>query len=161
MKRVSIFWLLLILALTACGPNQPSSEALASQNGIEVFDAWVRAAAPKPEMAPGAHAGGAVTGAFMLLKNSTDQPDVLISASSDVAKDVQIHETTMQDGVMSMAEVAGVTVPAGASTELKPGGYHVMLIGLQRELKVGETITLSLVFKNAGEITLQLPVRMP
>jgi copper(I)-binding protein len=161
MKKVFGLLLLLVLVLTACAPAAGSGEPALSQNGIEIFDPWVRAAAMKAETGDDMHSGGAVTGAFMLLKNTTDQADTLLGASSDVAEMVQIHETTMSGGVMSMAEVAGVEIPAGGLAELKPGGYHVMLIGLKRELKEGETIPLVLFFENAGEVSIQVPVKMP
>lgn len=163
------FSLLLILTflLVACAPSNGSKqipvdagEPVISQNGIEIFDPWVRAAAMNPDAGdtPG---GGAVTGAFMFIKNTNSQADMLLSASSEAAADVQIHETTMSGGVMSMAEVTGVEIPAGDMAELQPGGYHIMLIGLEQELKAGDSITIVLGFKNAGEITVQVPVRMP
>jgi periplasmic copper chaperone A len=157
------FSLLLIFTflLAACAPSNGSKqtpldagEPAISQNGIEIFDPWVRAAAMNP-------GGGAVTGAFMFIKNTNTQVDMLLSAGSDAAADVQIHETTMSGGVMSMAEVTGVEIPAGAMVGLQPGGYHIMLIGLERELKAGDSIIIVLGFKNAGEIAVPVAVRMP
>jgi len=168
MKKVFGLGLMIIFILAACAPAAVSTEPIVSQNGIGVSDPWVRAAAMKEEMGEGMQDdsqgdmhGGAVTGAFMLIRNTGSQDDMLVSASSDAAMDVQIHETTMADGVMSMAEVPGVTIPAGGEAELRPGGYHVMLIGLKEELKVGDTVTLVLTFQNAGEISLEVPVKMP
>ncbi len=168
MKKVFGLSFMVVFILAACAPAAVSSEPIVSQNGIEVSDPWVRAAAMKEDMGEGMQDdnqgdmhGGAVTGAFMLIKNTGSQDDMLISASSDVAMDVQIHETTMADGVMSMAEVPGVKIPADGVTELKPGGYHVMLIGLKQELKVGDTVTIVLTFQNAGDISLEVPVKMP
>lgn len=158
MKKVSGLFLVLIFVLAACAP---AGEVAVSQNGIEILDPWVRAAAMKEDMSEEMAGGGSVTGAFMQIRNTTDQADALLSASSAVAADVQVHETTMQDGVMSMAEVSGVEIPAAGMAELKPGGYHIMLIGLKQELKAGDTVTLVLTFENAGEITVQVPVSMP
>lgn len=158
MKKVSGLLLVLIFVLAACAP---AGEVAVSQNGIEIIDPWVRAAAIKEDMGEEMAGGGAVTGAFMQIRNTTDRADVLLSASSEVAAEVQIHETSMQGGVMSMAEVSGVEIPAAGMAELKPGGYHIMLIGLTQELKVGDTVTLVLTFENAGEITVQAPVSMP
>lgn len=169
MKKVFSLSLMLVFILAACAPAAVSSEPVVSQNGIEISDPWVRAAAMKEDMGEGmhddSHSGdmhdGAVTGAFMMIKNTGSQADMLVSASSEAAMEVQVHETTMTDGVMSMAEVPGVEIPAGGMAELKPGGYHVMLIGLKEELKVGDTVTIVLTFQNAGEISLEVPVRMP
>lgn len=160
MKLQKYFFLftILIFALSACASEDMGAPAV-SQNGLEIYAPWVRAAGLNP--GGGTHGGGAVTGAFMLVKNTNDKADMLLSASAEVAEDVQIHQTSMSNGVMSMAEVYGVEVPANGQAELKPGGYHVMLIGLKQELRDGETITLRLNFQNAGEVVVQAAVRNP
>ena len=155
---VIIFFAVFFLA--ACAPTA-MGEPVAMQNGIEIYAPWVRAATMKSDMGEGMHGGGAVTGAFMLLKNTTAEADMLLSAESDVAAEVQIHETSMSNGVMSMSEVFGVEIPAGGQAELKPGGYHVMLIGLNQDLEAGQMVTLRLVFQNAGEVVIQAEVRNP
>jgi copper(I)-binding protein len=177
MKPVKIFlFFALVFLLVACAPASQSThsgssidfadlgEPAVSQNGIEIYQPWARSAAMKSDMDEGmqsGHGGGAVTGAFMLIKNTTAQDDMLLSASSEVAAEVQIHQTSMSDGVMSMAEVFGIEIPAGEQAELKPGGYHVMLIGLNQELNAGQTVSLRLVFQNAGEIVVEAEVRNP
>ncbi len=161
MKKAVLLSLVLVFILAACAPAAGSGEAVVAKSGIEIYDPWVRAAAMKEDAGEGMHGGGAVTGAFMLIKNTGSQADMLLSASSEAAADVQIHETSMQDGVMSMAEVPGIDIPAAGTAELQPGGYHIMLIGLKQELKVGDAVMITLVFKNAGEITVQVPVNMP
>ncbi|RPH61147.1 MAG: copper chaperone PCu(A)C [Chloroflexi bacterium] len=151
-KRFGLLLIVFSLLLAACGAK---SGALAvSQNGIEVYDPVVRA--PGGMMAHGE--GGAVAGAFMLIKNTGAQNDRLVKAASDVAELVQVHETTMDGGVMKMAEVAGIDIPAGGQAELKPGGYHVMLINLKQELKPGDSVSITLTFEQAGEITVQAGV---
>jgi copper(I)-binding protein len=65
------------------------------------------------------------------------------------------------NGVSSMHEVDGVDIPAGGSAELKPGSYHVMLIGLQRDLKEGDLVTVTLTFQNGGQIAVEAPVKTP
>jgi copper(I)-binding protein len=75
---------------------------------------------------------------------------------------VQIHLSEIDaNGVSSMHEVDGVEIPAGGMAELKPGGYHVMIMGLKKEIKEGESITFTLTFRNAGEVTIEAPVRAP
>lgn len=158
LQKTFFLFIVFVLALAACAPADLGDPDI-SQNGIEIYTPWVRAAGLNP--GGGMHGGGAVTGAFMLIKNTNARADMLLSASAEVAEDVQIHQTTMSNGVMSMAEVYGVEIPANGQAELKPGGYHVMLIGLKQELKDGETISLRLNFQNAGEVVVQAAVRNP
>lgn len=81
----------------------------------------------------------------MNIQNHGDSSDMLLKVESDVAKMVQIHLSEVDaNGVSSMHEVDGIEIPAGGSAELKSGGYHVMLMGLNRELKEGETTTFTL-----------------
>jgi periplasmic copper chaperone A len=105
--------------------------------------------------------GGSNSAAYMTLANSSDTPDALISASTDAAETVELHTVEQTpDGVMKMRPVEQIDVPAGGEQQLKPGGFHVMLLGITRDLNEGETVDLTLVFENAGELTLSLPVQM-
>jgi copper(I)-binding protein len=76
-----------------------------------------------------------------------------------VAASVEIHETRNMSGMMMMEKVPKVVVPRGARVELKPGGYHLMLIGLKQALGPGQTVTLTLVFERAGAIKARAEVR--
>jgi copper(I)-binding protein len=88
-------------------------------------------------------------------------PDALLSASTDVAGDAQIHETVIgEEGTMSMRQVPRLEVPAGGELVLEPGGFHVMLVGID-ELQVGATIEITLVWENAGEVTVDAEVVEP
>jgi hypothetical protein len=88
-------------------------------------------------------------------------PDALLSASTDVAGDAQIHETVIgEEGTMSMRQVPRLEVPAGGELVLEPGGFHVMLVGID-ELQVGATIEITLVWENAGEMTIEAEVVEP
>ena len=91
---------------------------------------------------------GARTGAiYMTVANKANTADRLTGASSDVAAKVQIHEMAVVNGVMQMRQlVNGLSIPAGGSVTLKPGSYHVMLIGLKKALTAGETVPLTLTF---------------
>jgi copper(I)-binding protein len=97
--------------------------------------------------------------AYMVIRNTGGADDALIGAASDVADMVELHETTMEGSMAGMHPVEAIPVPAGGSVSLEPGGYHVMLIGLKEELQVGQTITLTLTFEKAGQITVQAEVR--
>lgn len=103
--------------------------------------------------------GGAMGAMYMTIRNPTTTPDRLIKAESDVSQVVELHNMAMKDGVMSMYPVEAIDIPANGEAVLKPGGFHVMLIGLTRDLMAGDTMTVTLTFEQAGEITLQAPIR--
>ena len=105
---------------------------------------------------------GVNTGAFMTLHNPTGQDDRLISARSDAARVVEIHESVMEGDVMRMRQLEdGLLLPAGETVELRPGGMHLMLIDIQRDLQAGETAAITLEFEQAGPITVEAEVRQP
>jgi periplasmic copper chaperone A len=118
--------------------------------GMVVEQPWARATP-----------AGAPTGAvYMTLANKSNAADRLTAASSDVAAKVQIHEMSVVKGVMQMRQLAdGLAIPAGASVTLKPGSYHVMLIGLKKPLVAGETLPLTLTFAKAGNISVTVPIK--
>lgn len=97
--------------------------------------------------------------AFMTLANTSDQPVALVSAASDVSNVVELHEHALVDGMMQMRQIPKIDIPAHGSTLLKPGGLHVMLIGLKRKLKAGETVDITLHFSNGEQIVLHAPVQ--
>jgi copper(I)-binding protein len=102
------------------------------------------------------HGNGAV---YVTLSNSGSQPDALVSASTDVAQTTELHQTTSDGGVMKMRPVKEIPVPAGGKTELKPGGYHIMLMGLKHDLKPGEKVAVTLKFEHGGETRVEAPVK--
>lgn len=104
---------------------------------------------------------GAMTGAvYMTLANKTKDADRLTAASSTVASKVQIHEMAVVKGIMKMRQlVNGLAIPAGGSVTLKPGGYHVMLIGLKKQLIAGQTLPLTLTFAKAGNVSITVPIQ--
>ena len=119
-------------------------------DGIMVHDAYARASGKSAK-------SGA---AFMMLENTSTTDDRLIDARSDTAKRVELHtHKENADGVMQMIHVEeGFALPAGGSHALKRGGDHVMLMGLNGPLNQGDTVTLTLVFEQAGEMTIEVPV---
>ncbi len=104
--------------------------------------------------APGQPTGGA----YLNISNAGAAGDKLVSASADVSKSVELHEMKMEGTVMRMREVTAVDVPAGKAVELKPGGLHIMLMGLKAPLKEGEKFPLKLKFEKAGEVTVTVNV---
>jgi len=92
-----------------------------------------------------------ISASFMMLKNDTNKEVALIKASSDVAKTVELHEHVHDGGMMKMRQVPKIVIPANGVTPLKPGGYHIMLIGLTRKIKAGDKINLTLDFDNGDQ----------
>ena len=126
--------------------------ALPAAAQVTVTDPWVR----------GTVQGQMATGAFMKLQSAKDAR--LVEATSPVAGVVEIHEMTMQNNVMRMRAVKAVSLPAGRAVELKPGGYHVMLMDLKQQMKEGEVVPVTLVVETAGRretIEVKAPVRAP
>lgn len=147
---------LFIALLAACAaPGGPVPSAITLQ------DVWARPA--RALSASEAHAGGGGNGAvFLRIVNSKAQADRLVGASASIAAAVEIHETIMEEDVMKMRQLEkGIVIPAGGQIELKPGGYHIMLIGLERDLEVGDQFPITLQFEDGGLITSQAVVREP
>ena len=100
-----------------------------------------------------------VAGGFLTIENTGAEPDRLVSATSDIAGDTQIHEMAMQGDVMKMRQLAdGLEIPAGETVVLAPGGFHIMFMGLKQALVEGETVTVTLTFEKAGTVDVVLPV---
>ena len=122
----------------------------AAAQTVEVKDAWVRTAVP----------GQMGTGAFM--KITARDGARLVSVSSPVAGVAEVHEMKMDGGVMTMRALPdGLELPAGKTVELKPGGYHVMLMDLKAALPKDTTIALTLVFKDAKGVQSKLELKLP
>jgi copper(I)-binding protein len=99
-----------------------------------------------------ATAAGQPTGGGYLSFANAGPADKLLSVSADVSKSVELHEMKMEADVMKMRQVDGIEVPAGKTVELKPGGYHVMFVGLKAPLKAGDKFPAKLKFEKAGEV---------
>ena len=105
-------------------------------------------------------AGQAAGGGFVAITNSGPREDRLLSGTTPAAAEVQLHTMTMDGGVMRMRQVTnGIAIPAKGSIELKPGGYHIMFMGLKRQLRQGERIPVTLRFQHAGNVTVQFAVQ--
>lgn len=99
------------------------------------------------------------TGAYVTVKNTGDQPDRLVSASCECADKTELHTMDMKDGVMNMAHAPdGFVIAPGETLTLKPGGNHIMLMGLKVRPQDGSIVNVKLTFEKAGEVTLAVPV---
>ena len=123
--------------------------SLSFAKDIDVVSQYVREVPP----------GVTTSAAFLTLKNNTDKAFSLIRVNSDVAKNIELHEHTHKDGMMEMRQVEKITIPAHGKTALKPGGYHIMLIGLTRKIKSGDKITLELEFDNGDKQKIEAEVK--
>ncbi|MGB1235412.1 MAG: copper chaperone PCu(A)C [Planktomarina sp.] len=96
---------------------------------------------------------------FVSVTNNGSGADNLIAATSPLAGRIEIHTMEMEDGVMKMREVAGgLDIPAGATAEMKPGGYHMMFMDLVGPIVAGKMASVTLMFENAGDVTMMLPI---
>lgn len=116
---------------------------------VTVKDPWVRATVTQQK----------ATGAFMQITSTQDAR--LIEAKSPVAGVVEVHEMTMEKDVMKMRAVPSLDLPAGKAVELKPGGYHVMLMDLKQQMKEGETVPLTLVIEGKDKKRSTVEVKAP
>lgn len=139
MKKLLTLALLGLFLLSACGAG----------GKIVADNAWARAAVQ-----------GENSAVYLLLRNQTAADDELLSASTDAAGIVELHESKMVEGtdMMEMVPQDSIPLPAGGKAELKPGGLHIMLIGLTRDLNIGDEISLTLTFKSGLTLTLTVPV---
>jgi copper(I)-binding protein len=139
------FLIAVALVVVAC-----SGGAGAGATAPTIADAWVR-----PPMGPGSPAAGYLT------ITGGDAADALVGASSPIAMDTQIHETTAgTDGMAGMQEVDRIDVAAGATVTFEPGGYHIMFMDPDAAmLTVGETVELTLTFETAGDVTVEAEVK--
>jgi len=102
--------------------------------------------------------------AYMTISSTDGDTLTAVSVPASVAGEAQLHETTTSGGSMSggmkgMKEVSSITIPAGGSVTLKPGGYHVMLMDLAKPIAAGATVPLTLTFQKAGTVKVDAPAR--
>jgi copper(I)-binding protein len=144
MKFLSLFSAL-FLALAAS-----SASAHEYKLGSLVIDhPWSRAT-PK---------GAAVAGGYMKITNTGTTPDRLTGGATEAAKKFEIHEMKMDGAVMKMRELPnGVEIPPGATVELKPGSYHIMMTTLAKPFAKGDRVKASLTFEKAGKVDIEFAV---
>lgn len=143
-----------VVAWVVFGFLLPVLAAAQSASSITVTDAWAR-------RAPAAHGGGhGGNGAvYATLSNRGTEADALVAAASDAARTVELHEVRHEGGAMAMRPVARMHLPAGGTLPMKPGGYHVMLLGLTRDLHPGDHVEVVLTFEKSPPLTIQAPIR--
>lgn len=139
-KTLLIVWILVLL-LTACAPK----------NGVEVSQTWAR---------PGLNGG--TSAIYLTLQNNSASEDALLSAECEAAMQTELHESKMDaSGTMQMMPQEKIILPANGKVELKPGGLHIMLMGLKNDLKPGDEVSVTLTFEKAATQKLSVKVQQP
>jgi hypothetical protein len=143
MKTTLAFALLLALAATGASAHDYQLGPL------KIDHPWSRAT-PK---------GASVAGGYMKITNTGTTPDRLTGGATAAAKRFEIHEMSMDGGVMKMRELReGLEIPPGATVELKPGSYHVMMMNLSKPFTKGDRVKASLTFEKAGKVDIEFAV---
>jgi copper(I)-binding protein len=164
--RPALLAVAVVALVAACSSSGSSAAPAASAEtgaggSITAADAWARAMAP----------GTTTSAVYVKLTNGTGIDDALVSVSTPATPTAEIHEVSlvsaapaessgMGGGMMGMHPIEKLPLPAGATVELKPGSFHVMLIDVPEPLKDGSTIEITLTFEKAPPITLTVPVKM-
>ena len=146
-QRLADLGLALVMLATAISGAVAKGADAVEAGQLLIEQAWTRATP-----------GGAKVGAgYMSIINHGNAADRLIAGESEIAERVEIHTMTMENGVMRMRQLKeGLVLAPKSITELKPGGYHLMLIGLKKAIKQGDSIALQLTFEKAGTVDLTL-----
>lgn len=167
---ITLVGLALALSISACAAPAGTS----NPGSLQITDMWARTVKTggmtenstdtmgKTPGAMGSGTGAAMakqTGAVYMNIANTGAADKLIRAETDAAETVELHTVVEANGMMQMRPVSAIDVPANGSVQLKPGGFHVMLIGVNQELNPGDKITVKLVFEKAGEREIQAEIR--
>ena len=152
-KYLSITTLILLL-LSGCSSGeqqqQQSQPEIADGEGIQIEDAWARPAFE-----------GRMSAAYFLLTNFESEPDTLLSVDSDAALVVEVHESyESEEGCVGIHEVPELWIPAQPYLRLQQGGLHIMLIQVTQTLEEDDSFYLTLNFANAGQQTINVPVRL-
>jgi periplasmic copper chaperone A len=167
---LALFTLALVALLIGCGVDGEGDSRGVGAGSLTISGAWSRPVAlledehqhsADAEATAGEMDMTAINGVvYLTIENSGDSADRLLSATSDVAEAVELHNVNMVDGVMQMRQVeGGVEIPAGGTTVFEPSGLHIMLIGLNRSLEIGDIFDVELKFEHAGMITVQSEVK--
>lgn len=123
--------------------------AYSSADSLNIESAYVTALIPGQEVSAG----------YISITNLGDQDQILQSFSSSAAQMVQLHETTMSNGMMSMDRIDELVVPAGGSIDMQPGGLHLMIMGVDKEAFAGDSIDMQISFASGEVIDINIPVK--
>ena len=138
--------LLAALLVAVTMPLTANAQTSAAEPSLRVFDVWAKTTVP----------GGSVSAAYMHIKSA--KPLRLLKVESPAAAAAEIHNMKMKDGVMEMRAVDAIDIPVNKMVELKPGGYHIMLIKVAKPIVKGDSVPLKLTFESADKKTFVVDV---
>jgi len=140
-RRLSI--VACLFALSACSsPVEDSAESAQVAQELAIFNVWARPTLTLKQ--PG--------GVYLEIANNTDTDDTLVAVSSPRASRGEMHDNLHQDGVVRMVKLEQVVIGAGTSVHFKPGGMHIMLMGLDSQLVGGQDVPMTFTFEHAGDV---------
>jgi copper(I)-binding protein len=149
-RRVQMRRIIFLFAAAFGFAVSAASAADYKAGSLDISDPWSRAT-PK---------GSSVAAGYMTIKNNGSTPDRLVSGSSDVASQFEVHEMKMEGSVAKMRPVkGGLEIKPGETVELKPGSFHAMFVGLKKPLSAGDRFKATLVFEKAGSVSIDYDVR--
>jgi len=132
-----------VLAMSAAAAHDYTAGAL------KIGQPWARAT-PK---------GASIGGGYLTITNTGTTPDRFVGGSSEASKSFEIHEMSMDNGVMKMRAMdKGIEIAPGQTVEFKPSGYHIMFVGLKKPLEKGEMVKATLDFEKAGKVDVEFAV---
>jgi periplasmic copper chaperone A len=137
---------LLLISLVAFQIPAPGGQSPVP--GIKIENPYIRVAAQ-----------GMTSAGYFKISNSSDEADTLYAVKADFSMMAQLHESFRKNGMVGMKEIKFVVIPAKSSVTFKPGGYHVMLMKVEYDLKPGMKVHIFLMFRHAGEIEIDVPVK--
>jgi len=145
MTRISI----IAVAILAASLSIPAQAEDVTAGSLKISAPWARAT-PK---------GASIGGGYMKITNTGSAPDRLVGGASDVSSRFEVHEMSMDNGVMKMRPVGqGIEIKPGETVEFKPGGYHIMFVGLKNGLEKGQHVKATLEFEKAGKVDVDFTV---
>lgn len=152
-RMQSVLLMLITLAFVFAGQAQAADHGMHGKDKaadeVMVSDAFARAVAPMQKN----------SAVFMSLMNHGKMEHAIVRASGDVAQSVELHTHTNDGGVMRMRPIEKIAIPAGGHTQLKPGGLHIMLIGLNNQLEEGGMVHITLEFEDGSTKMVMAPVK--
>lgn len=163
--RSGLLILTLVLILAACGDGDDSANSDATAgipDAISTQHAWIRPAV-LPEGSPTVDPehdhedpapSGVISALYMTLQNNGSAPIQLTGVETDVARVVEMHQTQNQNGLMQMRPVPSIEVPDGGEVVFEPGGFHIMLIDVNRQLEPGDEVAVTLIFESGERLAM-------
>lgn len=141
---------------TASGPSPSFAHAAAKQ--LSLTDGWASSPAGSDMSSMPGMDMSAESAAYATITNDGTTADALVGVSTPAASSATLHNTVTKKSAGTMVSVRSIPIPAGGHVTLQPGGYHVMLMGLKGDFKVGSTITMTWTFESGARLTTTFPV---